>query len=148
MAITGTLTINLGISRLDGTRLMKGALNNGGFGRATTFLRQDRQLKNNDTIWVDGEDDEFKGPVIVITDAGRADEESLAFGASSKGIAASAGIAAASGGKKAGAKGASKRKGGGQKSSKKPGAKKSGSKTTTAKRGGKPSKRSAKKSSK
>jgi hypothetical protein len=145
MSITGTLTINLGISRLDGTRLMKGALNNGGFGRATTFLRQDRQLRNNQTISVDGEDDDFDGPVIVITDARRANEESLAFGASSKGIAAPARTAASSGGKKVGA---SKRKGGGQKSSKKSGAKKSGSKKTTAKKGGKSSKRAAKKSSK
>jgi hypothetical protein len=82
MNSTGKLTINLNISRLDGTRLMKGAVNNGGFGRATTFLRQDRLLNSGETIWVDGEDDEFQGAsVIVIADAGRVGPTLIAAGA-------------------------------------------------------------------
>ena len=71
MKITGTLTIDGGFSRLDGTRLMKGAVNSGGFARATNFLQQDRHLDSDDRIWVDGVNDLFGGmPVIVITDAG------------------------------------------------------------------------------
>ena len=71
MKKTGTLTIDDGESRLDGTRLMKGAVNAGGFGRATTFLRQDRGLNDQERIWVNGVDDFFgEMPVIVITNAG------------------------------------------------------------------------------
>jgi hypothetical protein len=141
MSITGTLTINLGISRLDGTRLMKGDLNNEGFGRATTFLRQDRKLKKNQTIFVDGEDDVFQGPVIVITDAGPAGAESFAA-AGSKDIAASAsgvsGAAAVKDGRKA-AKAGAKRSNSKQSGSKK--------RARAAKKGaGKGSKHSAKKS--
>ena len=71
MKITGTLTIDGGISRLDGTRLMKGLVNSGGFDRATNFLQQERHLDNDDEIFVDGADDHFgEMPVIVITNAG------------------------------------------------------------------------------
>lgn len=72
MKKTGTLTIDDDrVSRLKGTRLIKGAVNNGGFGRATNFLEQDRSLRDGDRIWVEGNDN-FLGamPVIVITDAG------------------------------------------------------------------------------
>ena len=73
MIIEGQLIISDGFSRLDGTRLMRGALNNGGFGRATSFLRQERNLKSGETIRVDGVAAEFEGDdVIVISDAGRA----------------------------------------------------------------------------
>lgn len=72
MIIEGQLTISNGFSRLDGTRLMRGALNNGGFGRATSFLRQERHLESGETIRVDGVAAEFLGDdVIVISDAGR-----------------------------------------------------------------------------
>ncbi len=69
----GLLTISTNVSRLDGTRLAKEPLSGNPFGRATTFLRQDRGLDNNDRIWVDGEVSDLIGnvPVIIITDAGR-----------------------------------------------------------------------------
>ena len=91
MQRTGRLTFTSGFSRLDGTRLMKGALDNDGFERATTFLRQDRQLKNNQQIWVEGIDDVFQGAVIVITDAGPVVPALIAVGAGSRplGVAAS-----------------------------------------------------------
>src|ERR1044072_3781899 len=77
----GTLTIDAGISRLDGTRLMRGALNNGGFGRATTFLRQTRGLQDGQQIFADGQDAEFDGDdVFVITDAGPATSAGLSLG--------------------------------------------------------------------
>jgi hypothetical protein len=67
----GRLTISAGFSRLGSTRLMKGQLDNDGFGRATDFLEQDRQLNSGQRIFVDGEDREFDGAnVILITDAG------------------------------------------------------------------------------
>ncbi len=59
MITEGRLAISAGISRLDHTRLMRGALDNGGFGRATSFLRQERQLESGDRIFVDGVDREF-----------------------------------------------------------------------------------------
>jgi|GEM_PF-7116621 len=73
MIIEGQLIISNGFSQLDGTRLMRGELNNGGFGRATTFLRQERNLQSGETIRVDGVAAEFQADdVIVISDAGRA----------------------------------------------------------------------------
>ena len=76
----GRLIIFAGISRLDNTRLMRGALDNDGFGRATTFLRQDRQLQSGETIFVDGIEREFDGEdVIVISDAGRPAEADVAL---------------------------------------------------------------------
>jgi len=76
MSFTGTLSINAGVSDLDGTNLMKGAKNNGGFGRATNFLQVDRQLDSGDPIFVDGTQDTFNQmPVIIITNAGRLGEE-------------------------------------------------------------------------
>ena len=114
MQRTGTLTITSGFSRLDDTRLMKGALDNGGFARATTFLRQDRQLKNNQTIWVDGPDDVFEGmSVIVITDAGPVVPALVAVGAGAQpiGVAASKSVVRAlSSGNKGGKKATSKSK--------------------------------------
>lgn len=78
MSFKGTLTINVGISRLDSTRLMKGAKNNGGFGRATDFLQQDRKLKTNDFIEVDGSSDTFgEIPIILMTDARRASPQDV-----------------------------------------------------------------------
>lgn len=72
MSRIGLLTYNGGISRLSGTRLMMGAVNSGGFGRATNFLQQTRQLFDNEIISVEGTDDSFgQMPVIVITDANR-----------------------------------------------------------------------------
>jgi|SRR6185369_9554665 len=82
----GTLTISIGISRLSGTRLMKGAKNNAGFGRATDFLQQDRQLKNKDFIEVDGTDDEFNEvPIILMTDARKASPQEVAAAAAAVG---------------------------------------------------------------
>lgn len=130
MTRTGTLTIDAtDISRLDGTRLMKGAVNNGGFGRATIFLRQDRHLNSGETIWVDGVDDEFQGmSVIVIKDAGRAAQDLIAS------AAATETAAAGKQGRKAATKKAVKRTDGSRKGGKKSAAKKSASKKSGGKK--------------
>ena len=70
MRRNGTLSVDAGISSLDGTALaMAGAANP--FAAATNFLAN-RGLNNGEFIWVDGNDD-FVGnvPVILITNAGR-----------------------------------------------------------------------------
>lgn len=129
---TGKLTINGGFSRLGSTRMMKGAINNGGFGRATVFLQQDRQLNSGETIWVDGTDNQFGGmPVIVITDAGRAVPAVVALGAGAELIAvdaSKAAVKAVSAGSKKGAKASTKKSA--KKSAKKPAANKAAKKST------------------
>lgn len=145
---TGTLTINSGFSRLDDTRLMKGAVDNGGFGRATTFLRQDRQLNSGETIFVDGDGDTFQGAaVIVITDAGRPAQIGAlkpAANAAATSARRAGGAARSSGGKKGGrasAKKGAKKSGRGRTSAKKSSAKKSAKKSTAKKSGAKKSTR-------
>jgi hypothetical protein len=152
MIKSGTLFIDSqGFSRLNSTLLMKGALNNGGFGRATNFL-QGRGL-NSGPIFVDGVDDTFGGPVIVITNAGRPpapsgpvpQADAFARRASGKkGAKASQKRRAKKGAGGKGAKKAGAKKTAGQKS----GAKKSGAKKAGAKKAAKKSgaKKSAKKS--
>ena len=143
---TGTLTINAGFSRLDGTRLMKGAFDNGGFGRATDFLEQDRQLNSGETIFVDGDDDIFQGmAVIVITDAGRPTLTGALKTAAKAGMTSArraAGAARSSGGKKgarAVAKKGAKQSSRARTSAKKSSAKKSGKKSAAKKSGAKKS---------
>ncbi|HKV34896.1 MAG TPA: hypothetical protein VJP89_11255 [Pyrinomonadaceae bacterium] len=105
MIIEGQLIISSGISRLDGTRLMRGALDNGGFGRATSFLRQERNLESGETIRVDGVAAEFQGSdVIVISDAARAGQ-SLTTAAS-----VAAAVAKTAGSKTSAAKKSAKKK--------------------------------------
>jgi hypothetical protein len=151
MTRTGTLTIDAtNVSRLDGTNLMKGTLNNGGFSRATIFLEQDRGLNRGETIWVDGEDRVFQGmSVILITDAGRAVPAIIAVGAGAETIMAAASKAVvaratAAGGRKGQTKGAKKSKGN------KSGTRGSGGKNSAAKKlsGRKTAKLSSKKSNK
>jgi hypothetical protein len=70
----GTLSISEGVSDLDGTTLAKAPLTGNPFGRATNFLRQDRNLNSGDHIQVEGTDGTSIGnvPVIMITNAGLA----------------------------------------------------------------------------
>ena len=142
---TGTLHISAGISRLDATRLIKDTNNNNGLGTATTFLRFNRQLHDNDDIFVDGDEVNFKNTsevVILITDAGRSTEavaanvlESLSATKSTTKKAAKKATgkrAAKKPSKKAGTKKAAK-KAAGKKSGKKAGAKKTSKKGVTRK---------------
>jgi hypothetical protein len=115
MIIEGQLSISDGFSRLDGTRLMRGALNNGGFGRATSFLRQERNLQSGETIRVDGVAAEFQGgDVIVISDAARAGQSLTTAASVAVAISKSGG-----GTKKRPAKKAAKKKRAGKSASKK-----------------------------
>lgn len=141
---TGTLHISAGISRLDATRLIKDTNNDNGLGTATTFLRFNRQLHDNDDIFVDGDEVNFKNTsevVILITDAGRSTEavaanvlESLSAKSTTKKAAkkATGKRAAKKPSKKAGTKKAAK-KAAGKKSGKKAGAKKTSKKGVTRK---------------
>lgn len=68
---TGTLSVNMGISQLDGTRLARQNAANP-FGAATNFLAT-RGLSDGDFIWVEGSDGTVGTvPVIFITEAGLA----------------------------------------------------------------------------
>jgi hypothetical protein len=69
MRRNGTLSVDSGISSLDGTTLAMAGTNP--LGAATDFLAN-RGLNDNEFIWVEGNDG-FVGdvPVILITNAGR-----------------------------------------------------------------------------
>ena len=70
MIRSGQLTVDHGIARLDGVRLVKDPQTGDGFGQATTFLVQDRRLTPG-SIWVRGTPDTIGNVnVIVITEAG------------------------------------------------------------------------------
>ena len=135
---TGTLTMNAGVSQLDGIPLVRAPLSGNPFGRATTFLRQDRNLTGG-RIFVDGTED-FIGNqrVIVITDAGRAL-------AARTGPAAGRALTASRGAKKGGTAAARRTSSSGESRANKGAAKKSAGKKGAAKRSA-AKKRGAKKS--
>ena len=138
MISTGLLTISGGISDLDGTTLAKAPLTGNPFGRATTFLRQDRGLNSGDFIWVDGSTTTIGNvSVMVITDAGPAPAPMMV------GVAPAALTADAAGSAKAGGaeKGAAKKVGGKKVGATKKGAAKKGSakKSSAAKKSSKKS---------
>lgn len=123
---TGLLTISSGVARLDGVRLARAPLTGDPFGRAASFLRQDRGLQNNQRIFVDGSPTTIGAvPVIVITDAGAAMPAIVLAGGALKAAPATPPTK----------KGAAKKSGGAKKAStKKSAAKKSGAaKKTTRK---------------
>ncbi len=70
MGIKGTLSFEVGFSRLDQTRLMKGAKNDDGFERATNFLQGSKGFTGGESIEVEGANDSFKSmPIILMTNA-------------------------------------------------------------------------------
>ena len=70
MGIKGTLSIDEGFSRLDQTRLMKGAKNTDGFERATNFLQGGKGFTGGEFIEVEGANDTFDSmPIILMTNA-------------------------------------------------------------------------------
>lgn len=70
MGIKGTLSFDVGFSRLDQTRLMKGAKNNDGFDRATNFLQGSKGFTGGEFVEVEGANDTFNNmPIILMTNA-------------------------------------------------------------------------------
>ncbi len=72
LRFTGLLTISSGVAssgvaRLDGIRLVMEPLAGDPFGRAASFLRQDRKLQSNQRIWVDGVADNIGAPPVIRT---------------------------------------------------------------------------------
>jgi hypothetical protein len=141
----GRLHINGGISRLDSTRLIKDTNDNDGLGTATTFLQFNRNLDDNDDIFVDGNNVKFKNTsevVILITNAGRRTGP-VAFnldGASTRGITTKAAEKAT--GKRAAKKPA--KKAGAKKPAKKSAGKKRGKKASAKKTTKKAARKTAK----
>lgn len=119
---TGLLTISSGVARLDGVRLAMEPLTGDPFGRAASFLRQDRNLRSNQRIFVDGVARTIEDtPAIVITNAGPAMPAIVLAGGAL--TAAAATLGAKKGARSDGKTAASSRKSG----TKKGAAKKSGS---------------------
>jgi hypothetical protein len=133
MIQTGQLTISDGVSELDGMTLAKAPLSGNPFKRATTFLRQDCNLRSGNPIWVEGVNDTIgELPVIVISDAGPPPPPALVATARAarKVNALVAGVALSSG------LTSSDRKGGEKGSAKKTGSKKTRAKSASSKKSG------------
>lgn len=114
---TGTLTIVGADSDLAGTALAKTPLSGDPFGRATTFLIQDRKLSSGNRIWVDGNPSQIgEVPVILITNAGRELPALVGPGGALRAVnAAKKGGAKKGGAKKNSAKKSAAKKSGGKK---------------------------------
>jgi hypothetical protein len=129
MRINGILTISGSVSRLDRTRLAKQPLDDDPFGNATIFLRQDRQLGNNDPIWVEGSRQTLGNTdVIVITNAGLRALPQAVAAASARASRTAKKLAAKKRSARKGAKGSTKGKAAKTSAKGKPAAKKTGSK--------------------
>lgn len=110
----GTLTIIGNDSSLSGTALVQITGSGDPFDNATTFLTQDRHLKTNDRIFVDGNTDHIGSQqVINVTEAGRELPAVVGAGGALRTLTAAkkGGSAGKAGGKKGGAKKAGGKKG-------------------------------------
>jgi hypothetical protein len=115
MMRTGILSVNMGVSRLEGIRLARASAGDP-FGAATNFLAN-RGLDDGEFIWVTGTDGKIGTvPVMFIAEAGPA--SAVVGGFSLAATSTSAGASKKGGAKKGGAKKGGAKKGGAKKGGK------------------------------